>query len=80
MKTLTEKELEQISEKCTEIELIELKTGGWKYLSGGFARCDMVDYCDDTIYLDLTYGVQSDCEDRVYTDHLELDRETMEEI
>jgi len=75
---LNNKELDQIKQICTKIELHEYKSGGWSKLSGGFAVCDMTDYDDDEIYLELKCGVETDFENRTYTDNITLDRHTME--
>ena len=77
MKKLRKKELYRIKDICTQIELTEYKQGGWKYLSGGFCRCDMIDYDADEIYLELVSGCQNDYEDRVYTSEIVIDRKTM---
>lgn len=77
---LTQDELDKIAEICSGIEVHEYRTGGWKWFSGGFAICEMTDYSDHQIYLELKSGVQSDCENRTYYHNITLDRKTMEII
>ena len=46
--------------------------------SGGFSCCEMFDYDDDFIDIELIFGVQSDCADNVYKEQYKIDRKLME--
>jgi len=77
MKKLTKIELQKLKKLCDEIEFIVWKTHGWKHLNGGFATCEVKEYNEDDIDLELKEGVESDVENRVYTSILNVNRKTM---
>jgi hypothetical protein len=68
-----------IIELLDKFEMREYHTTAVHYISGGFAYADY-DYIDndldeeDTqyVYFTLKWGVQSDCEDRVNTEHYKI--------
>lgn len=41
-------------------------------ISGGFANAEYDDFDEDYVYITLTWGVQSDCEDRVNREHYKI--------
>jgi hypothetical protein len=76
---LSATELTRIAAKLTLIEQSTEYDTGVRRISGGFALAEMVGYTKNNIDVTLTWGVQSDCEDNVTTEHLTLDRKTLEE-
>ena len=57
-----------------ELELQTIQDEGLRHISGGFAKADLdeVDYDDGRIYIRLIFGIQSDCQDTVNTDELDI--------
>jgi hypothetical protein len=63
------------------LEQIEREFGAeFHFQSGGFSEAVMYDYDDEIIDIEVKSGVQSDCDDRVYTDNIKIDRKTMKPI
>jgi hypothetical protein len=78
IKILTPTEKKKLKKVCAEIEIKVYYREGWKHLSGGFARCEVNDYDDETVELEVKHGIQNDCEDRTYRYTMCVDRKTME--
>jgi hypothetical protein len=68
-------ELEKLKQLLEQLELESI--GCYRKISGGFSNAEMYDFDDDHIYVELKYGVQSDCQDTVHKEHLKINRETM---
>jgi len=54
------------------------KQTGISKISGGFARAEINDWDDEYFFVDLSWGIQSDCEDRVHREKWLMNRETLE--
>jgi hypothetical protein len=77
---LTEEEFNKIKEAIGDLELITLQETGLSHLSGGFAKAKIINYDNDFVHIILTFGVQNDCDDSVYTSQHKIDRNTFEII
>jgi hypothetical protein len=73
---MNQKELSKLSEVLHKLELDTIIP--YRQISGGFAKAEMYNFDDDTIDVELVYGVQSDVQNMVYSENLELDRKTFE--
>ena len=73
---LTFKEVESLNKLLRKEE----RSAGlpYKNLNGGFAKAEVYDYDEDTIDVELKYGVQSNSESNVYSETLKIDRQTMQ--
>jgi hypothetical protein len=80
-KRLTSEELERLSKELEKIEWDTYVNQGLRSINGGYTSCDMKDYDDEHIYVELTFGVQGDGENNFdEVEDITLDRETMEEV
>ncbi len=52
-------ELNKITEKLKQLEIIELRDSGLKNRNGGFAIIEMYDYDDEILYVTVQTGVQT---------------------
>ena len=75
---LNDIELDKLSERLNQIETEQKIAWGLHRLSGGFVRAGFDDVDADKIYITITDGVQSDCENRTNTTHCSLWRDTLE--
>ena len=75
---LNDIELEKLSERLNNIETEQRLAWGLHRISGGFVKAEFDDVDADKIYITITDGVQSDCENRVNTTHCSLWRDTLE--
>ena len=46
-------------------------------ISGGFAKAEIKNYDENYFDIELKWGVQSDCENNVYTEEYKMDRKTL---
>ena len=76
--SLTAQELKKVIPILESLEGDALRP--FKHFSGGFATAEMFGYDEDLIDIEITSGVQSDCESKVYTEQLAIDRKTMKLI
>ena len=77
IKKLTKKELKEL---VRILELFERQTYNeccTGKISGEFANAEIFDYDNDIIDIELKYGIQSDCEDRVNTEQWKLNRSVL---
>lgn len=79
-KTLTEIELQKISELLEKLEYDTLRETGYHRISGGFASANYFDYDDEIIDVELKFGCQSDVDDSVTTEQYQICRKTFEII
>jgi hypothetical protein len=75
---MNNRELEKLAKVLGELEWDAYRP--YKNLSGGFAKAEMYAFDEDDISVELTFGVQSDCQSTVHTENLEINRKTMEVI
>ena len=76
--SLTTKETENLIKRLEEIETEQRIAWGLHRISGGFVRAEY-DYVEgDKIYIVLTDGIQSDCQNTINTTHCSLWRDTLE--
>lgn len=79
-KKLTKVELEKLAVVLTKLEDNTFAEMGYQNRSGGFVDAKHFDYDDDTIDVELKFGIQDGEEDSVNTEQYEIDRHTMEII
>lgn len=53
---------------------------GVSRVSGGFTRCNYDCMDDEYVYFTLKWGIQSDCEDVVHTEHYKLPLHILEDL
>ena len=75
---LSDLEEEKLKKRLDQIEIEQKIAWGLHRLSGGFVKADFDDADDEKIYITITDGVQSDCENRVNVTHCSLWRDTLE--
>lgn len=75
---LTDAELEKIKPILENLEKETLLDTGMAKLSGGFATTCIFDYDDDYIDIELKWGIQNDCENRVETEQYKINRRTFQ--
>jgi hypothetical protein len=75
---LNDIELDKLSERLNQIETEQKIAWGLHRVSGGFVRAEFDFVHADKIYITITDGVQSDCENRTSTTHCSLWRDTLE--
>ena len=71
---LSKTELSILKKVLDVFEKQTLLDSGMVKISGGFAVATMFNYDDTYIDIELKYGVQSDCENRVYREQYTLNR------
>lgn len=77
MNKITKKEIKELAKVLEIFETKTLNETGVHRISGGFAIAEMDNYDNDYIYIQLRWGIQSDCEDRVNTENWLLDRSVL---
>jgi len=75
---LTDLEIEKLDKRLDEIEREQKIAWGLHRISGGFVEAEFDDVDEEKIYITITDGVQSDCENKVNTTHCSLWRDTLE--
>ena len=75
---LSDLEEEKLKKRLDLIEKEQVIAWGLHRLSGGFVNAELDDVEDEKIYITITDGVQSDCENRVNVTHCSLWRDTLE--
>ena len=75
---LSDLEEEKLKKRLDQIEKEQVIAWGLHRLSGGFVKAELDDVDDEKIYITITDGVQSDCENRVNVTHCSLWRDTLE--
>ena len=75
---LTDLEWEKLTDRLNEIEQDQLIAWGLHRISGGFVKAELDHVKDDKIYITITDGVQSDCDNRVNEESCSLWRNTLE--
>ena len=75
---LSDLEEEKLKKRLDQIEKEQVIAWGLHRLNGGFVKAEFDDVDDEKIYITITDGVQSDCENRVNVTHCSLWRDTLE--
>ena len=75
---LTEKEIEKLNKRLSDIEIEQRQAWGLHRISGGFVNAEFDYVEDDKIYITLTDGVQSDCQNTTNVTHVSLWRNNLE--
>jgi hypothetical protein len=78
MKQFSDLEMEKLNKRLDQIEIEQKIAWGLHRLSGGFVKVDFDDADEEKIYITITDGVQSECENRVNVTHCSLWRDTLE--
>ena len=68
---------EEVIQALRELEEETYLSTGIQHISGGFACANIFSYDEDYFDIKLKWGVQSDCENRVYREQYKLDRLTL---
>ena len=76
--TLSDEEEKNLVKRLEQIEREQIIAWGLHRISGGFVKAEFDYVEDDRIYISLTDGVKSDCEDRVNISHCSLWRSNLE--
>jgi len=71
-------EYERLTKRLEQIEREQLIALGLHRISGGFVEAEFDYVEDDKIYIVITDGVKSDCEDRTNSTYCSLFRKTLE--
>lgn len=77
MEKLSKVELEVLSTITEQFENVTMRETGMINLSGGFAHAELVDYNSDEVNIMLKWGIQTDCENKVYIESYVLDRSSL---
>lgn len=77
IKALTPEELAALTSLLEKMEREVYVYNGYKNISGGYAVCEVFDYDDDTIDVELKHGVEGEYH---YSEQFEIDRKTMKVI
>jgi len=75
---LTKQEEEELKKRLDEIELEQRNAWGLHRISGGFVKAEYDYVEDDKIYITITDGIQSDCQDTTNVTHCSLWRNNLE--
>ena len=75
---LTDKEIEKLNKRLSDIEIEQRQAWGLHRISGGFVNAEFDYVEDDKIYITLTDGVQSDCQNTTNVTHVSLWRNNLE--
>lgn len=75
---LSDLEVEKLDKRLDQIEREQKIAWGLHRISGGFVEAEFDDVDEEKIYITITDGVQSDCENKVNTTHCSLWRDTLE--
>jgi len=67
----------EVTEKISNLEFGTLVDTGVARISGGFATAEIYDYDDEWFFIELKWGIQSDCENTVHTENYKMDRVTL---
>jgi len=70
----------EVKDALDKLEINTLYETGVKWLSGGFATAEIFNYDDEYFDIELVWGVQNDCENRVNTEQYIMNRYTLEII
>lgn len=76
-KQVTKKELNQLKKILEKFETQTVNETGVRQISGGFANANMGNYDNQWIDIELKWGIQSDCENTVHTEHWKISREIL---
>ena len=76
MSQLTKKELNQLKPIMEKLE--NEAYSQYRSVSGVFANTSIGDYDEEEISICLKFGIQTDCQNEVYTENINVDRATME--
>ena len=68
---------EAVLQSLATLEKSTLINTGVQRISGGFAKARVTGWNYSYIFIQLKWGVQSDCEDRVYIEKFRLNRRTL---
>jgi hypothetical protein len=68
----------EVKNKLTKFEWDTLKATGIRHLSGGFVEAEVFGMDKEYFDVELKWGVQNDCENRVHTEQYKMNRETLE--
>jgi len=68
---------DEVKKALEEFEYQTEYDTGVRHISGGFASADIYDYDECYFYIELKWGVQNDCENRVNTENWKMDRLTL---
>ena len=72
---------EELTRLCKTLDDLEWDAYQYyKTISGSFSNIEVYDYDDESISVELTFGIQNDTQDTVHTEDYTIDRETMEVI
>ena len=75
---MSRQELRRLADVLEAFEHRTLDETGVRRVSGGFAHADMFNYDDTYVDIQLKWGVQSDCENRVHTEQYNLPRRRLD--
>ena len=75
---LSDEEESKLKERLRDIETEQKHAWGLHRLSGGFVNAEFDYVEDDKIYITLTDGVQSDCQNTTNVTHCSLWRDSLE--
>ena len=75
---LTKKEEEKLKKRLDEIEIEQRHAWGLHRISGGFVKAEYDYVEDEKIYITLTDGIQSDCQNARNVTHCSLWRSNLE--
>ena len=75
---LSEKEVSNLSKRLSDIEIEQRQAWGLHRISGGFVNAEFDYVEDDKIYITLTDGIQSDCQNTTNVTHVSLWRDNLE--
>ena len=75
---LSDEEEKKLKERLRDIEIEQRHAWGLHRISGGFVSADYDYVDDDKIYITLTDGIQSDCQNTTNVTHCSLWRDSLE--
>ena len=75
---LSDEEESKLKERLRDIEIEQRHAWGLHRISGGFVSADYDYVDDDKIYITLTDGIQSDCQNTTNVTHCSLWRDSLE--
>jgi len=74
LKGLNNTELVRLSDTLAALERDTIFEMGLRSISGGFATATVASFDNRKVNVSLRYGVQTDCENNIYTETVEIDR------
>tara|TARA_R100000700_G_scaffold633_4_gene1731 strand:- start:2181 stop:2498 length:318 start_codon:yes stop_codon:yes gene_type:complete len=75
---LSDEEEKKLKKRLRDIEIEQRHAWGLHRISGGFVSADYDYVDDDKIYITLTDGIQSDCQNTTNVTHCSLWRDSLE--